>query len=395
MDPALSPLDEHLADRDVDAYLIDDDADNADQFYLAGFHAPDPFVTMYDGDVHLLMMRTLELGRAKKEARAATVETNVDYNYLDLKEDHNPYRAHRMAIARFLDAYDVESVATPPEFPTATADVLREQGIAVQPDDESVVEICRGTKTDAEVDYIRTAQRANEQAMARAEELIATADVADDGTLLHDDEPLTSEFVRQEIEIELLRHECTLSETIVAGGSQAADAHERGSGPLHADEAIIVDIFPRHKENRYHADMTRTFCRGEPGETLREWYDLTHEAQRAALDAVEPGATGEDVHHAACEVYEDAGLPTLRTDPETDTGFVHSTGHGVGLEVHEYPKVADDGAELELGHVITIEPGLYDPDVGGVRIEDFVVVTEDGYENLTDYPKEFVVGEDA
>jgi len=393
MGPDLSPLDEHLADRDVDGYVIDDDADNADQYYLAGFHAPDPFVTLYDGDVHLLMQRTLELARAKKEARAATVETNVDFGYLDLKEDHNPYRAHRMAIARFLAAHDVESVAAPPEFPLATADVLREQGIAVIPDDESVVEIARGTKTPEEVDHVRTAQRANEAAMARAEELVASADVGDDGTLRHDGDPLTSEFVRQEIEIELLRQNCTLSETIVAGGTQAADAHERGSGPLHANEAIIVDIFPRHKENRYHADMTRTFCRGEPSDTLREWYEDTAEAKRAALAAVEAGATGEDVHAAACEVYEEAGYPTLRTDAEPERGFIHSTGHGVGLEVHEYPKVAEDGAELEPGHVITIEPGLYDPDVGGVRIEDIVVVTEDGYENLTDYEETFVVGE--
>ncbi|MEF8855275.1 MAG: Xaa-Pro peptidase family protein [Haloarculaceae archaeon] len=391
MDPDLTPLDDHLEDRGVDGYLVNDDGDDADQYYLAGFHAPDPFVTLYDGAVHLMMMRTLELSRAKEEARAETVETNVDYGYLDLKDDHDPYRAHRIAIARFLDAHGVESVATPPRFPLATADVLREEGLEVVPDDESVVEVCRGRKTEVEVDHVRTAQRANERAMARAEELLATATVADDGTLLHDGEPLTSERVRQEIEIELLRQNCTLSETIVAGGHQAADAHERGSGPLHADEAIIVDIFPRHKGNRYHADMTRTFVLGDPEETVREWYELTLEAKRAALDAVEPGASGEDVHGAACDVYEDAGYPTLRTDPETETGYVHSTGHGVGLDVHEYPKVANDGPELEAGHVITIEPGLYDPDVGGVRIEDLVVVTEDGYENLTNYESELVV----
>jgi Xaa-Pro aminopeptidase len=139
--------------------------------------------------------------------------------------------------------------------------------------------------------------------------------------------------------------------------------------------------------------MTRTFCRGEPAdETVREWYDLTQEAKEAALAAIEPGATGEAVHAAACDVYEDAGEPTLRTDPTTEVGFIHSTGHGLGLDVHELPSVATKAGELEPGHVITIEPGLYDPDVGGVRIEDFVVVTEDGYENLADYDEHLVVG---
>jgi Xaa-Pro aminopeptidase len=152
-----------------------------------------------------------------------------------------------------------------------------------------------------------------------------------------------------------------------------------------------VDIFPRHKTSNYHADMTRTFCRDDPGETVREWYERTREAKAAALDAVEPGATGAEVHAAACEVYEDAGLPTLRADPTTETGFIHSTGHGVGLAVHEQPGVGPGSGELEPGHVITIEPGLYDPAVGGVRIEDLVVVTEDGHENLTSYEETLVV----
>jgi Xaa-Pro aminopeptidase len=392
MDPDFSGLDDHLEAVGADGFLVDDDAENADQYYLSGFDAPDPYVTLYDGDVHLMMARGLEYGRAKREARAVSVERNSDFGYLDLKEDHDPYEAHRIAIARFLESHGVDSVATPPTFPLATADVLREQGIEVRPDHESAVEEVRATKTAGEVEHIRTAQRANEQAMAQAEDLIATAEVADDGTLRRDGEALTSERVREEIEVTLLHHGCTLSETIVACGSDAAEPHERGSGPLAADESIIVDIFPQHKDSRYHADMTRTFVRGEPSDAIREWYDLTDRAQAAALDAVEPGATGGDVDAAACEVYEDAGVPTLRSHPETETGFIHSTGHGVGLEVHEYPRVAEDGAELRPGHVVTIEPGVYDPEVGGVRIEDFVVVTEDGYENLVDYPKELVVG---
>jgi Xaa-Pro aminopeptidase len=171
----------------------------------------------------------------------------------------------------------------------------------------------------------------------------------------------------------------------VACGVDAADPHDRGSGPLRPDRPIIIDIFPRSKTSGYHADMTRTFVVGDPEPTVREWFDHTNDAVNAALDAIEPGATGAAVHDAVCDVYEDAGLPTLRSEPTTETGFIHSTGHGVGLDVHELPRIAPDGGELRPGHVVTVEPGLYDPAVGGVRTEDLILVTDDGYENLTDY----------
>jgi Xaa-Pro aminopeptidase len=132
---------------------------------------------------------------------------------------------------------------------------------------------------------------------------------------------------------------------------------------------------------------------GEPADRAREFYDLTEAAFEAALEATEAGVPASAVHGAACDVYEEAGYPTLRSDPGTETGFIHSTGHGIGLDVHEGPSVSHRSDEpLEAGHVVTIEPGLYDPAVGGVRIEDAVVVTDDGYRNLTDYPVEFVVG---
>jgi len=391
MDPDLSALDAYLDERGADGYLIDADSETSDIYYLSGFDAPDPFVTLYDGEVHLLFSRGLEYARAKKKARAATVERDVDFDYDALAEEYGHREAGDRVLARFLDARGVDSVATPPRFPLRTADGLREQGVTVAPDDDGTVTEIRATKTDEEIDHVRAAQRANEAAMDRAETLLGGATVVD-GILHHGGEVLTSERVKGAIEVELLRHGCGLDDTIVACGADAADPHDRGSGALAAGEPIIVDIFPRSKTTKYHADMTRTFARGDPGETVREWYDLTLDAQRAALDAVEPGATGDEVHAAASGVYEDAGLPTLGTDPTTETGFIHSTGHGVGLDVHESPTIGPNGGALRPGHVITVEPGLYDSDVGGIRIEDFVVVTDDGCENLTDYPKELLVG---
>jgi len=391
MDPDRSALDDHLDARGVDGYLLDADGDDADQYYLAGFHAPDPFVTLYDGAVHLLFARSLEYGRAKRESRADTVERATDFGYEERRETDGPRAARIGSLTGFLEAHDVDDVAVPPRFPLGTADGLREADVSVEADEEGVLAEIRATKTPEEVEHVREAQASNGAAMARAAELIASTAI-EDGHLVHDGETLTSERVRREIETTLLEHGCALDETIVAGGADAADPHERGSGPLPAGEPIIVDIFPRDKETRYHGDLTRTFCRGEPDETVREWYDLTAEAKAAALDAIEPGVTGAAVHGAACDVYEDAGWPTLRADPTAETGYIHSTGHGVGLEVHELPRLAPDGGELAPGHVVTVEPGLYDPAVGGVRIEDLVVVTEDGSENLTDYPESLIVG---
>ncbi|MEF8871345.1 MAG: Xaa-Pro peptidase family protein [Haloarculaceae archaeon] len=393
MNRDLSTLDAALDEQGVDGYLIDAASDDSDQYYLSGFDAPDPFLTLYDGEIRLLFARSLEYGRAVEESAATTVQRYVDFDHQEKIEESGQREAVDRVHAAFLSAHGVESVAVPPRFPLRTADGLREQGIEVVPDEDGTITEIRATKTEAEVDHIRTAQRANEAAMERAEHLVSSADVDEEGILRDDGDVLTSERVKEVIEVALLRHGCALDETIVACGREAADPHDRGSGPLLADEPIIVDIFPRDKSSKYHADMTRTFCRGEPDDTVREWYDLTQRAKEAALAAVEPGATGETVHDAACDVYEDAGLPTLRSDERTETGFIHSTGHGVGLDVHELPRVSPGGEELQPGHVITIEPGLYDPEVGGVRIEDFVVVTEDGYENLTDYPEQLVVSE--
>ncbi|APW99427.1 peptidase M24 [Halobiforma lacisalsi AJ5] len=381
----LSPLREHLEDAGVDAYLVDADGDDSDQRYVSGFTAPDPFQTLVTDDAIHLLVSGLEYGRATDESAADTVTRRSEYDYTELVAEHGAHEGKARTVAAFLEDHGVDSVSVPRTLPTGTADGLREQGIDVVLESEGIVEEIRAVKSEAELEAIRASQRANEAAMARAEELIAEADVADDGTLLVDGDPLTSERVKEEIEVTLLRHGCGLDDTIVACGADGADPHSRGSGPLEADQLIVIDIFPRNKETGYHADMTRTFARGEPGVEARRRYEVTRDAYEAALEAVEAGVTGAEVHDAACDVIEGAGYDTLRSDPDAETGFIHSTGHGVGLDVHEQPSVSPVGDELEVGHVISIEPGIYDPEVGGVRIEDLVVVTEDGYENLTDY----------
>jgi len=383
-------LDAYLDREGRDGYLIDADSEDADQRYLSGYDAPDPFLTLYTPENLWVLVSGLEYGRAKTESNADVVRRFADYDFQQMREEHGAEEARRRMVAAFLEEAGVDAVAAPKRFPLETADGLREREVSVEPDADDTITTIRATKTDAEIEHVRVTQRANETALAAAEDLLAAAEPVD-GMLQHDGEPLTAERVKEEIEIALLREGCALEETIVAGGKQGADPHERGSGPLPADEPIVIDVFPRDTETKYHADMTRTFVAGEASEEVHRRHELTIEAMEAAIGAVEPGVTGEAVHDAVCDVYEAAGEPTLRSDPDTETGFIHGTGHGVGLDVHEPPRLAPGGDELEAGMVVTVEPGLYDPAAGGVRIEDFVVVTEDGYENLVEYEKELVV----
>ncbi|MFP4627619.1 MAG: M24 family metallopeptidase [Halobacteriales archaeon] len=387
----LDPVDDHLATVGADGYLIEADGDTAEQYYLSGFWAPDPFVTLYaDGEVHGLVS-PLEFGRATAVGGFDTVESVAAYDFHERLDHADRHEAWAGMIADFCGSHGVESVSSPPRFPLGVARGLEAEGVDVAVDHDGIVDEVRAVKTEPELEAIAATQAAAEAAMARAEAVIAEAEVADDGTLRYDGEPLTSERVKLAIERQLLDDRCALEDVIVASGADAANPHDSGSGGIAAGETIIVDIFPSHKETRYFGDLTRTFVKGEPTETQRAWYEDTLAAQEAALEALAAGTTGEAVHDAVCEVYEARDHPTLRSDPTTEAGFIHSTGHGVGLAIHESPSLSQTGEELAVNHVVTVEPGLYDPAVGGVRIEDLVVVTEDGHHNLTEYPKRLQV----
>jgi len=374
-----------VLDNGYDAYLHVGDEDDEDMLYLSGFDAPDGFVLLRADGRTVLLVSALEAGRADKEARADEVRRTDEFIDGDRRGDE---KARADALDAFLDEYGADDVAVPRSFGLYTADALRERGYGVETVEDPVGE-ARAVKDDEELGAVRATQTANEAAMEAARSLLGEAE-ARDGTLYHDGEVLTAGRVRTEVEVALVREGCTLDSTIVAPGERAADPHWRGEGRLRADEPVVVDIFPRGEEG-YYGDMTRTFVVGEPSERVREMYETTVEAQNAAFGVLEGGAgvTGEEVHAAVCDVYEDAGYGTLREG--ASDGFIHSTGHGVGLEIHERPRLSEGGGRLRAGNVVSVEPGLYLPDVGGVRVEDLVVVREDGYDNLNDHPKDLVV----
>lgn len=366
---------------------------DAAAYHLSGFLAPDPVICLQVNGRKYLAVSSMEYGRAQKQVG---VDELLSFDELGLNRLTRKLKSGAKALAAasadLLQKLGAASVAVPPDFGVIYADELRTRGVEVSPDGKLFAGL-RRAKTEEEVSHIEKTQRDVEAACARAVEILEQSEIATDGTLNWRGEPLTSELLRSEIDTELLRRGCAADGTIAAGGAQAADPHEEGHGALKVGESIIVDIFPVDKKSRYYADMTRTFVKGEPNEGLRRMYEAVLESQEAALGMIRAGVNGRDVHNKVAEILHEAGYKTNVHDQKPGEplreGFMHGTGHGVGLEIHEAPRISLADEELIPGDVVTVEPGVYDPRIGGVRIEDLVVVTEDGCRNLTNFPKEF------
>ena len=291
--------------------------------------------------------------------------------------------------ARAVARIGIRRARVPGELPLALAERLRAAGVELTVD-EAPFEDRRRRKTDVQLGGIRRAQAAADAAMAAAAELLRGARVAD-GRATVGDAPLTAELVRTRLrEVCAAKGAPAPAEIIVAPGEQAAEGHEPGHGPIAPGASLIVDIWPQDEATGCFADMTRTFVVGDPPEELRAMHALAREAQVRATAAVRAGALGTEVFGAACDVFEAAGHATLRTkrpDEVLDDGFTHGLGHGVGLEIHEAPALGlDTAVRLRARDVVTIEPGCYRRGFGGVRVEDLVVVGDDGAEVLTRFP---------
>jgi Xaa-Pro aminopeptidase len=281
----------------------------------------------------------------------------------------------------------IRSAVVPHTFPLQLADFLREQGIELTPNREFFDER-RRVKNNRELEGIRRAQRAAEAGMDAARELFRRAQPSN-GSLTVDGEPLTSERVKRAIQDAFTKHGCTSEEFIVSHGAQAAIGHDMGSGKIAAGEPIVIDLWPKDAETACYADMTRTFCIGDVPDELREYHRLVKESLDRSLEAVHAGARGPDVFAVSCEPFHRKGHKTLLNKEPGEVvadGYFHSLGHGVGLEVHEQPNLARAGEVLLQGDVVTLEPGLYRRGWGGCRLEDLVLVTDNGAENLTQYP---------
>ncbi len=289
---------------------------------------------------------------------------------------------------RAVQAFGIDSATVPYSFPLALADRIRAAGTELRPD-RKFFDKRRRVKNEHELAGVRRAQHAANEGMRAAAALLRRAE-PNGAEVLVDGKALTVERVKTALAEAFIANGCSADEFIVSHGAQSAIGHHMGEGPIGPDEPIVIDIWPRDAESSCYADMTRTFVVGEPPPELAEWHRLTLEALRRSIEAIHPGAAERAIFDIACDVYEAAGQRTQRTKTPgepLEEGFFHSLGHGVGLEVHEEPSLALIGRDsLLAGDVVTIEPGLYRPGFGGVRLEDLILVTEDGRENLTSFP---------
>jgi Xaa-Pro aminopeptidase len=368
-----------------------------DVYHATRFLAPDPIIALEDVEELVIVASSLEEGRARKESRATTIVNMNEYGAQELSgRGISGTEFWATIMKRFLDGRGLKRVAVAPYFPLAEADRLREMGIELVVAND--LRERRRSKRPEEIEAIEAAQRATEDAWREGVDAIRRAKARADRTLELDGAVFTAERLRAIVESALLERGYASDGAICAPGPQAADPHQIGTGPLHAGEPIVMDIFPQHKQTRYWADMTRTVSKGEPSAEIRKIYDAVKHAQDAGIKALRPGVTGREVHELVEDIIWQAGYDTLRPgqkkDPSDPTprGFIHSTGHGVGLEIHEAPAIARSGTTpLRAGDVVTIEPGVYDPVIGGVRLEDMLVITESGARNLTQAPRELVV----
>lgn len=377
-------LKKFIKDQDLDALLfIGDSFCESDMYYLSRFFSFDRFAILASDKI-VLLVSSLEQGRAVLESCADVVASTSEYGIHEkLKASERPEEAYLLALLEFLRDQEVSRIGVPRRFPAGFFYSLsKEFSIRIV---ESPVSNWREIKCQEEIDAIRSVQRSCELAMRSAVKLISKSKIINEKLYLGG-KPLTSEKVRGAIEVALLREGCEAVDTIVAGGASAANPHARGSGALPAGGPIVIDIFPRSRSTRYFADMTRTVTKGEPDLKLIEIYQAVLEAQTAALSMLQAGADGREVHAKVCQVFDNYGFY------ERDkSGFIHSTGHGIGLEIHELPSISEAGSILKSGSVVTVEPGLYYPDIGGVRLEDLAVIRKGGCENLTEFEKRFVL----
>ena len=351
---------------------------------------PDPFLYVEHGDERHAVVVSFEIDRI--EALGVGVKTHPleEFGYDELLA-HGMTRdeaACEVAV-RACRSLGVETAAVPPTFPVELADHLRSHGITLEPARE-LFEMRRRVKNEFELAGIRRAQRGCEAAMAAACELLRRAE-SSNGTLTADGEPLTCERLKLVVEGVFGEHGLSAEEFVVSHGPQTAIGHEMGSGPVAPSEPIVFDLFPRDRESGCYADMTRTFVVGNPDDELARYQELCREALDRSLEAIRPGVAGSDVHRLVCDFFHEHGFPTQLSKQPGEVlreGFYHGLGHGVGLEVHEKPALGRGRDELIAGDVVAVEPGLYRQGFGGCRLEDLVLVTEDGAQNLTDYPYE-------
>jgi Xaa-Pro aminopeptidase len=349
---------------------------------------PDPFLYAEKDGKRYVVSAAFEVDRVNEIGIEASPWEHYGYDELietGMPREEIVWKHVNLNACRELGITDA---VVPRSFPTLTADHLREHGITLEPDHKFFADR-RRVKNAAELEGIRKAQKAAEAAMGAARDLIFRAE-SSNGEVKVDGQALTSERLKSEIRRVFSEHGVSGDDFIVSHGAQTAIGHELGYGAIAPNEPIVIDLWPKDPDSACYADMTRTYVVGEAPEELVEYHGLVKEALDRSLAATKAGVAGSAVYTLVCELFEEHGQKTSLSKAPGEVleeGFFHGLGHGVGLEVHEAPSLGRGGTgDLIAGDVVTLEPGLYRPGFGGCRLEDLVLVTENGAENLTDFP---------
>jgi len=363
--------------------LISSSETDSNLYYATRFLAPDPFIFLQIGDEKVLIMSDLELDRARSEAKVSTILSFSSYEESARKSGtENPGTAD--IIGEFLRERGIKRVIVPSYFGIRNALLLQEKGHDIEVKQDPFFEQ-RVIKNNDEIRHIEQALHLTESAVEKAIDYIRQTEIRD-GYLYRGNKKVTSEDVKKLIDIYLLENSMIAQHTIVACGEDSSFPHNEGSGALRADAPVIIDVFPRSVKSRYYADITRTVVRGAASDEVKKMFNAVTDAQETAFSMIKDKVNGREVHEAILMHFKNCGFESGEIDGRMQ-GFFHGTGHGVGLEVHEPPRIGKKTDILCTGHVVTVEPGLYYKGIGGVRLEDMVVVQPDGVINLTKSPK--------
>jgi Xaa-Pro aminopeptidase len=377
--------------RMPDVLIFGDTVRSPEMRHEVSLMVPDPFLYAEvegEGEPHVVV-GSLEMPRLAELDRRCALHPLEEFGLDDLLAGGaDRFEVIFEVAVRACRAFGVRAAVVPSEFPLELADRLRAAGVVVATD-PGLFSARRRVKSAPEVAGIRRAQVAAEAGMAAAVQLLRAADRRADGLFLNG-EALSCERVKDAISAAVASAGASIGDAlIVSHGAQTAVGHELGFGPISAGEPVVIDLWPRDPASACFADMTRTFVVGEVPEAILRFHELTRDALERARAAVRPGIAAREVYTLACDPYQQAGLPTQLTKAPgemLERGFFHSLGHGVGLQVHEPPLLGRSPDILRSGDVITLEPGCYEPGLGGCRLEDIVLVTDDGYETFTNFP---------
>ncbi len=368
--------------------IIDKSESNADLFYKTRFFVPDPCIYIENKGKRILVLSDLEIDRGREEAKVDTVLSYSEY-IKKLPLNKRKKASFTEIVDLIFKEQNIKSVSVPGRFPLKYADGLRKLGYKITAKKSDPFFEQRLKKNRDEVRLLKHSLRKTADAIKVAVTIISLSKIKNN-KLYYKNKLLTSEIVKGEINSSLSRWGYSATHTIVASGVQGSMPHHSGTGPIIASTPVVIDIFPRSQQTGYFGDMTRTVIKGAPSKEIKKMYKVVLEGQKIGLSKIKHGVKSADVHKAIVDYFDSIGFKTGNIEGKQQ-GFIHSTGHGLGLEIHEPPRVGMGDEILQSGNVVTVEPGLYYEKLGGIRIEDVVLVRKNGCEILSKFPKKFQV----